>query len=340
MTDIAENDETTALSSQTRSRKKSSKKKKKKKKKRNDDTQVLPITAGSGSLSMSDVKDSSCKVNRNGSTNSRNTVRTEPNNGDGKKKLRPWPNEIRPMDVGIVVSVILIAIAVFLGLNYRSIFGTGVVIPREDRLYKVLREASESLPESYESLTDTTERNTPQERAADWVLNKDPSQISNSNDKWLTTRYALATLFYSTGGETLWEKNTNWLEHENACKWHGVNCIGNIKMEERLVLVEQFESLDLKSNGLNGNISPEIGLLRDVRLVFLNDNDLVGNIPSELGQMKALETIHLQANKLTGDMPSSLMELTYSPGVLADLWNDCGDSGLITCNDCLAFWCF
>mmetsp|Transcript_750 Transcript_750/g.1115 ORF Transcript_750/g.1115 Transcript_750/m.1115 type:complete len:482 (+) Transcript_750:87-1532(+) len=262
------------------------------------------------------------------------------NNDDGspkEKKLKPWPNDFRLMDIGIVSCVLIVGIIIAVVVIFTQ------KEPQEPQrpttqLFDVLKNSANFLPESYEDIIATTEDNTPQERAADWVIHKDTRKVVSAFDKWFIVRYVLATLFYSTGGETSWMDKTGWLQDENTCEWKGVECVGNTSVE-RIVGVEQFVELDLNRNGLEGKIPEEVALLDNLKSVFLNNNKLNGTIPAEFGNMTLLEVIHLQKNELTGDMPASLIDLTTEPGVLTDILSDCGDSGLIQCEDCEDLWC-
>jgi hypothetical protein len=62
----------------------------------------------------------------------------------------------------------------------------------------------------------------PQGLALKWILDTDvvdPCVDPNS----IQQRYALATLFHSTSGES-WFNSTGWLSMESECSWYGVSC--------------------------------------------------------------------------------------------------------------------
>lgn len=80
---------------------------------------------------------------------------------------------------------------------------------------------------SQETLLDT---NTPQGMAFVWILSGDPSQIDPcaSDTTHPEQRYALAVLYYSTGGSSsgasTWINQTAWLTEANECTWYGITC--------------------------------------------------------------------------------------------------------------------
>ena len=59
----------------------------------------------------------------------------------------------------------------------------------------------------------------PQYAALDWLANKDSgSSYSMADDVRILQRYVLATLYYSTRGDS-WNKSYNFLSEEHECKW-------------------------------------------------------------------------------------------------------------------------
>ena len=112
-------------------------------------------------------------------------------------------------------------------------------------------------------------------------------------------REALTVLYRSTGG-THWENNDNWLSDEPGNRWHGVTTD-----PDGHVMV-----LDLRDNGLNGEIPPELGNLTNLRELRLRENQLRGAIPPELGKLDNLEVLSLVLNSLSGTIPKELGNLT------------------------------
>jgi Leucine-rich repeat (LRR) protein len=113
-------------------------------------------------------------------------------------------------------------------------------------------------------------------------------------------RVALAALYRSTGGGA-WRDHSGWLGRSGTeCRWHGVVC----DSQESAVV-----ELRLSSNGLAGEIPPELAGLTRLRVLDLRSNALDGAIPAELGRADSLEILDLAYNGLTGDIPSGLGRL-------------------------------
>jgi len=66
--------------------------------------------------------------------------------------------------------------------------------------------------------------NTPQGVAFNWILSADEAQIDPcASPEVSTQRYALATFYYATEGDT-WIDNNGWLSGSNECSWFGITC--------------------------------------------------------------------------------------------------------------------
>lgn len=104
------------------------------------------------------------------------------------------------------------------------------------------------------------------------------------------TRYALATLFYSThevatesGTLRSWHDQTHWLSSYPVCLWHGVECHDEDNTLERVI------SLNLTSNGLGGSLPDELSMLElDIHFLDISDNGLEGTIPESLSKLRNL----------------------------------------------------
>ena len=64
---------------------------------------------------------------------------------------------------------------------------------------------------------------TPQGQAYRWLLNDDPLQIDPCTYPTVEQRYALATFFFSTGGDN-WIVNSAWMSVAGECDWFGITC--------------------------------------------------------------------------------------------------------------------
>lgn len=113
-------------------------------------------------------------------------------------------------------------------------------------------------------------------------------------------RAALAALYRSTGGDQ-WRDSSGWLGRPGTeCRWRGVVC----DAQESAVT-----ELRLSSNGLVGEIPPELADLSRLRVLDLRSNALEGTIPAELGRISGLEILDLAYNGLTGEIPRGLGRL-------------------------------
>ena len=141
-------------------------------------------------------------------------------------------------------------------------------------------------------------------------------------------RAVLVTLYEATGGSN-WTKNDNWLTDAPLGEWHGVSTdeSGRVQRLElrangltgeippELGALANLESLSLLRNGLTGEIPPELGALASLEWLYLGVNDLTGEIPSELGALANLERLYLANNRLTGEIPPELGALVNLEGL-------------------------
>ena len=65
---------------------------------------------------------------------------------------------------------------------------------------------------------------TPQFKALEWLADTDTFPMSPTNDLILAQRFALATLFFSTGGTESWENDKSFLSDADVCQWVGIKC--------------------------------------------------------------------------------------------------------------------
>ena len=110
-------------------------------------------------------------------------------------------------------------------------------------------------------------------------------------------REALVALYEATDGPN-WTMNTNWLT-DHGLAWHGVRVIDGHVTE-----------LDLRSNGLSGEIPDALGNLSNLEILNLGTNNLSDGIPDALGNLSNLEILSLSFNGLSGEIPSSLGNLS------------------------------
>jgi hypothetical protein len=130
-------------------------------------------------------------------------------------------------------------------------------------------------------------------RAASWIMYDDPLD----QEEWLTVRYSLAVLFYTTGGAS-WSNKSGWLTDDSACAWHGVLC-------DRFG--QRVEEIDLSENNMSGFIPNEVGMIPTLISLWLRRNKLTGNVPTlALGALSSLSILYLDQNNLTGSIGADL----------------------------------
>uniref|UniRef100_A0A0E0KZ17 non-specific serine/threonine protein kinase n=1 Tax=Oryza punctata TaxID=4537 RepID=A0A0E0KZ17_ORYPU len=80
------------------------------------------------------------------------------------------------------------------------------------------------------------------------------------------------------------------------CNWSMVTCseTGHVSV------------LELAHQNLSGTLSPAIGKLKRLRLLFLQHNAISGPIPDTIGRLKRLQTLDLAYNHFTGTIPGIL----------------------------------
>jgi hypothetical protein len=142
----------------------------------------------------------------------------------------------------------------------------------------------------------------PQFRAFQWLADTDFSDFSAAE---LSSRYAMAVLYYSTNGPN-WSNRDLWLSNSSICDWDGdtplTHCVGG-SFRRQLIL---------NNNNLKGSLPPELALLgENLQELDLSFNSLTGTIPSEIGRLTGLTRLVLQSNSLTGSaIPLEMSALT------------------------------
>ncbi|KAL9315272.1 hypothetical protein ACSQ67_016273 [Phaseolus vulgaris] len=89
----------------------------------------------------------------------------------------------------------------------------------------------------------------------------------------------------------------SWNSTSHFCKWYGVTCSPR---HQRVI------KLNLTGYHLHGVISPHIGNLSFLRILFLEDNHFYGEVPQELGRLFRLRALYFTNNTLGGEFPINL----------------------------------
>jgi len=94
--------------------------------------------------------------------------------------------------------------------------------------------------------------------------------------------------------------NSSWNTSEsNPCSWVGVQCDH----------ANNLISLNLTSQGIFGQLGPEIGNLYHLQKLLLFGNGFTGNVPSELSNCSLLQNLDLSENRFSGSISYSLKKL-------------------------------
>lgn len=148
-----------------------------------------------------------------------------------------------------------------------------------------------------------------------------------AQDSVETDRAALEAIYDAVLGFR-WSDSTNWMTAAPLGDWYGVGTdeSGRVRSLElrrngltgdlpaELADLGRLEILDLAFNNLGGRIPPELGRLTRLQELRLGGNDLIGTIPRDLGRLQNLKTLGVEYNELWGTIPSGLSglrEITY-----------------------------
>lgn len=146
----------------------------------------------------------------------------------------------------------------------------------------------------------------PQSAAVDWMVDDDPLQLE-PDDPQFVQRYVLSTLVFATDESQTWKRcgpsrfdspcpsdSERYLSGAPACEWYGIIC-------DNSAMVTKIE---LRDNGLGGELIPELSSLSDLQSIDLSHNQIGSKIPSAWGLMDTLELLDLQSNDLSGELPT------------------------------------
>ena len=145
-------------------------------------------------------------------------------------------------------------------------------------------------------------------------------------------RDVLEALYNATDGKN-WSRNDNWMSDAPIQFWYGVTHDGDGSVTEldlrrngldgeippRLAELNELRKLVLGENRLTGTIPGSLGDLSNLKWLSLRRNQLEGAIPGELGQLENLDVLSLNNNQLTGNIPAQLSNISVQGGSLANL---------------------
>ncbi|XP_039170410.1 putative receptor-like protein kinase At3g47110 [Eucalyptus grandis] len=100
---------------------------------------------------------------------------------------------------------------------------------------------------------------------------------------------------------------SSWNDSSHHCEWQGVVCG---KWDPRRVV-----SLNLRSKGLGGLLSPHVGNLSFLKRLILENNSFHGEIPQNIGHLFRLRRLRLSNNSFSGQIPTNLSQCSNLEGL-------------------------
>jgi hypothetical protein len=130
--------------------------------------------------------------------------------------------------------------------------------------------------------------------AMSWLLHED--ELDNSGE--VALRWALASIYYYTGGED-WMSAKGWLSSNSICEWEHIECN---------LMTGSLREIVLANNNLVGTIPSEFALTGDtIQSVWFRANRLTDTIPRDaLGSLPRISILYLNDNQVTDTVPKSL----------------------------------
>ena len=146
----------------------------------------------------------------------------------------------------------------------------------------------------------------PSVRALSWLIFED----NQDSETELVTRYALAMLYYSMGGDD-WTNSNGWLSSQKVCadsegkgNWFGITCSHRLNPG-----IMHVSELELSENKLSGELSNSLCLIQSLQSLWLDRNAISGSIDPELfPSMHNLQFLYLQHNQLSGPIPNTFLK--------------------------------
>ncbi|KAG8373734.1 hypothetical protein BUALT_Bualt11G0055700 [Buddleja alternifolia] len=117
--------------------------------------------------------------------------------------------------------------------------------------------------------------------------------------------------------------STNWTSTTHFCNWYGVSCLNHRitnlhlpglslqgEISSNIANMTRLVELDLSSNNLTGFLPPELGFLKQLRILNVTLNSLQGSIPSNLSLCHKLQQLDLSYNFISGTISEELGNLS------------------------------
>ncbi|CAB9499045.1 Leucine Rich Repeat [Seminavis robusta] len=159
-----------------------------------------------------------------------------------------------------------------------------------------------------ETLLALEDPESPQFMAFEWLL-EDPN-LPFYSDGRSKQKFALASLYYATSGDT-WMDNTNWLNHSiHECDWYNAPDFAQKTLMDSIY--QGYMSWFSPSTEPPPTHCNEDGMYQNL---WLDNNNLVGYLPGELYILTSLQTLSLGYNQLEGSLGSRIGQLADLEGL-------------------------
>jgi Leucine-rich repeat (LRR) protein len=150
---------------------------------------------------------------------------------------------------------------------------------------------------------------TPQNMALDWLVTQN-ANIQDLGPEVVIQTFALATLYFATGGNT-WTRLDKWLTPDvNICLWYTSGDTDNvctINSDGTPILTH----LNLTKNNVQGTFPAELAHLSALQSIVFSNNAITGTLPDQLfTETSDLQYFALSGNDIKGTLPTSIGLLT------------------------------
>jgi Leucine-rich repeat (LRR) protein len=191
----------------------------------------------------------------------------------------------------------------------------------------------------------------PQHRAAQWMADTDELQLplERESSPAFLQRFALATLFFATQGDTTWTHKINFLSNQHECDWNAnfvrddnITVLMGVMCNEKNGTVNQLFIRKLILNGgyrcirvvaihyapcgmySNGHALYRYSLLTHSVIIHsqlllrhnTENTGMTGTIPPEIAFLENLDRLVLPQNNLYGSLPDSMETMTKLTSLL------------------------
>jgi len=197
---------------------------------------------------------------------------------------------------------------------------------------------------------------TPQNLAAKWIAETDKQHLQIEASEKFLQRYALAVLFFSTGGPTYWPQKLGFLSASDECLWFnlghddvstevevGASCLGTDQIRQlvfapgtlqgtipdELKLLSNLEHISIFSNHrISGSFPESLKEMTNLNHLLIDSCAFEDKIPTWIGNLYSLKTLRLSNNGFIGSLPAQISKLKQLKTLMLDNNNLLGSVNL------------